>query len=129
VACPPSDTRRRCRTGAPTGALALHPARRFAQHTGLERESVGPAPIVRRSTPISSSRASGAVSGDRSRVTKRKGNGPAIMVNPTKSALTEFGDWFYAISLYGYFLTNSGRVSRSGSLLMSASRPSRSSSS
>jgi len=58
VACPPSDTRRRCRTGAPAGALALHPVRRLAQHTGLEREPVGPAPIVRRSMPVSSSRAS-----------------------------------------------------------------------
>src|SRR6516162_1257170 len=52
VACPPSGTRRRCRTGDPTGALALHPVRRFAQHSGLQREPVGPAPIVRRSTPV-----------------------------------------------------------------------------
>jgi hypothetical protein len=54
VACPPSGTRRRCRTGARRGALAIHPVRRLAQHTGLEREPVGPAPIVRRSTPVSS---------------------------------------------------------------------------
>jgi len=47
----------------PAGAPALHPVRRFAQHTGLEREPVGPAPIVRCSTPVSSSRASAAVSG------------------------------------------------------------------
>lgn len=32
----------------------------FAQHIRLERELVGPAPIVRRSTPVSSSRASAA---------------------------------------------------------------------
>ena len=60
MACPPSDTRQRCRTGASTGALAIHPVRRFAQHSGLEREPVGPAPIVRRSTQVSSSRASAA---------------------------------------------------------------------
>ena len=60
MACPPSGTHRRCRTGARTGALATHPVRRLAQHAGLEREPVGPAPIVRRRTPVSSSRASAA---------------------------------------------------------------------
>ena len=37
-------TRRRRRTGAPTGALAIHPVRRFAQQAGLERAPVGRTP-------------------------------------------------------------------------------------
>src|SRR5262249_55051699 len=48
-------TRRRRRTGAPTGAPALLRVRCFAQHAGPEREPSGPAPILRRSTPASSS--------------------------------------------------------------------------
>jgi hypothetical protein len=76
VACPPSGTRRRRRTGAPTGAPAIHPVRRLAQHTGLEREPVGPAPIVRRSTPVSSSRASAATCAARVPAVSPNGSGP-----------------------------------------------------
>ena len=76
MACPPSGTRRRCRTGAPTGALALHPVRRLARHSGLEREPVGPAPIVRRSMPVSLSRASAATCAARVPAVSPDGSGP-----------------------------------------------------
>src|SRR6516165_4497627 len=99
----PAPRRRACAPSSPSLRLGQ----------GLEREPVGPAPIVRCSTPVSSSRASAAVSGDGSRVTKRKGNGPALMVNH-KISVHGVRRLVHAISWYGYCLTNSGRVSRSG---------------
>jgi len=79
----------------PAGALALHPVRRLAQHSGLEREPVGPAPIVRRSTPVSSSQASAATCAARVPAVSPNGSGPANRATIRAVVIAAFKDAGY----------------------------------
>ena len=67
-----------------TGALAIHPVRRFAQHTGLDREPSGSGSDR---TPQHAGLLESGVSGMflvRVSGNEAKGNGPAVMGRPTK---------------------------------------------
>ena len=76
MACPPSGTRRRCRTGAPhRRACDLYSPSLGSAHRARAR-AMGPAPIVRRSMPVSSSRASAATCAARVPAVSPNSSGP-----------------------------------------------------